>query len=208
MSFDFDEPQETGRLYPADVDGHLLLIWAVEYIPHSPTKYSVEGKSSDVIVVDCVDLDVIDPSTGQPGLLERRCWWRPGRLIGALKSRIGGQRPMLAFMSRGVADKGQPPYILVSATTHDESVQRGQAWMAANPGFIPSMSQPSTPPPQAAPRSASVSAPPAARVPLQRAEEPRQIQETELERLARTARAGAARLPVPPARGFTDEPPF
>lgn len=165
----FDEPEESGgvRLNPQDIEGHLLLIWAVDYIAHSPTKFTTPDKKSDVIVVDCVDLEEYDHDANQYGLLARKCWWRQARLIGALRSRIGSGRPMLAYMTRGVAVKGQPPYELISATQDEESAARGALWLQTNPDFTPSLS---APPPAAVVERAPVSAPPAVpqRVPPQR----------------------------------------
>lgn len=137
----FDEPDEVGgeRLNPKDVLGHLVLVWAVDYIEHSPTKYTIPGKNSDVIVVDCVDLDDTTSDPAQPyGKLVRKCWWRNGRLIGALRGKIGTGKPMLALMAQGVATMGQPPFELISATRDPESVVRANTWLGANPDFVPS----------------------------------------------------------------------
>ena len=57
---EFEEPEETSgiRINPADVVGHLLLVWAIEYKDDSPTRFSKPDKKSDVIIVDLVDLDL------------------------------------------------------------------------------------------------------------------------------------------------------
>lgn len=136
MSGMFDEEQGGGRLNPADCKDHLLLVWAVGYIEHSPTKYSVAGKNSDVIKVDVVDLDQAD-SDGYQGLLVRNAWWRNGRLIGLLKERIGRQKPLLAWMTLGIANMGNAPYELEFAIHDPSAVARGQAWIEAHPDFKP-----------------------------------------------------------------------
>ena len=137
MTYAFDEPDEVGGEYlkPSDLLGHLLLVWAVHYIDHSPTRFTEAGKMSDVIVVDCVDLDNKEQPSGK---LVRKCWWRNAKLIGALRSKLGKESPMLAVMTLGVATKGNPPYELMSATSDRESVARANVWLSANPDFVPS----------------------------------------------------------------------
>lgn len=141
--FDFDEvapptSNDGPRILPAEVEGHLLLVWAVEYIDHSPTKFSTPDKKSDVIVVDVVDLSQRDPDTGQLGLLARRSWWRQAQLISTLKGSIGAKNPKLALMTRGIATKGQPPFILQDMRGDQRAVQTANTWRQANPDFLPS----------------------------------------------------------------------
>jgi hypothetical protein len=137
---EFDEPgPASGALVkPKDVVGHLLLVWAIDYIPYSQTKYTRPDKPSDVVVVDVVDLDQVDETTGAQGLLVRRTWWRNARLIQALRPRIDSGRPVLAHMGVGRATMGNPPFELVSATNDPQAVARARAWMQRNPGFQPS----------------------------------------------------------------------
>lgn len=155
MALEFDDEPGGGRLNPADcIDhtcpsmgaqqctclGHLLLVWAVGYIDHSPTKFSQPGKKSDVVVVDVVDLDQPDHE-GYAGLLVRGAWWRNARLIGLLKPRIGREKPILAWMGLGMATQGKPPYELHFASANEEAVARATAWFAANPDFKPTAPQ-------------------------------------------------------------------
>lgn len=181
---DFDEPAEGfagTRINPRDVVGHLLMIWAIEYLPHKPTQYSRPDKPSDVIVVDVVDLDAPDPETNLPGLLARHVWWRQAKLIQALRDRIGS-KPMLAYMAKGGASTGfNAPFVLSSATKEPAAVQRAQEWMARNPGFAPSTPFPS--------EEAQEPATPAATPTLA---------PTLVERMAAQSLRGAARLPDPP----------
>jgi hypothetical protein len=136
----FDDEPGGGRLNPADCLDHLLMVWAVGYIDHSPTKYSVPGKNSDVVVVDVVDLDQAD-ADGYQGLVVRSAWWRNARLIGLLKGRIGRPKPILGWMGLGVATMGKPPYELHYAVEDPVAVGRAQAWMEAHPDFRPTAPQ-------------------------------------------------------------------
>lgn len=210
----FDDPDETGsggtRLNPRDIVNHLLLVWAVDYIPHSPTQFSRPDKPSDVIVVDVVDLDQVDEN-GVPGLCARKTWWRQAQLIQALKNKIGNPRDkaILARMMRGGATMGRnAPYQLTSMTADPMCVNRANQWLQINPDFQPS--QPGAHPP--APMS-----PPMAPYPVdpgQYDHYPPQhtlppptpqgrpvtpAEQTILERLARQS--------VDPTRGFQGEPP-
>ena len=148
MTLSFSDPEETGgvRLNPRDIVGHLLLVWAVDYIAHSPTQYTRPDKPSDVIVVDVVDLDQVD-DTGRPGLTARRAWWRQAQLIQSLKGRIGDTSPILAKMDKGGAAIGRAaPFVLTNMKGDPNSVGRAQQWAAANPGFTPSTAGPPSAP--------------------------------------------------------------
>ena len=138
----FDDPEETTglRINPADVMEHLLLVWSIEYIAHSPTRFTTPEKKSDVIVVDLVDLDLFDPETNEAGFLARRQWWRQGKLIQALRDRVGRERPMLANMTKGVGTQGfAAPYVLAVASGDPAAVERANQWMKAHPDFTPSL---------------------------------------------------------------------
>lgn len=132
----FDDEAATGRLNPADCVGHLLMVWAVNYIDHSPTKFSVPGKNSDVVVVDVVDLDQADHD-GYQGPIFRNVWWRNGRLIAFMKSRIGRPKPVLARMAVGVNTMGKPPFELELMTHDTDCVERAAAWFVGHPDFRP-----------------------------------------------------------------------
>jgi hypothetical protein len=203
----FDDEPGGGRLNPADCLEHLLMVWAVGYIEHSPTKYSQVGKNSDVIVVDVVDLDQAD-SEGYQGLLVRNAWWRNARLIGLMKDRIGRPKPVLARMALGIATMGKPPYELHFATQDENAVARAQAWMEAHPDFKPS-----------APTTGRLPGHDAERV---QASQPAAQQKSQLQLLAEQAVSNAEsrrdphqallrNLPPPPPRPTPvaeEEPPF
>lgn len=145
----FDEPDDTGngvRLYPKDIVGHLLLVWAIEYIPYSPSQFTQPGKPSDVVTVDVVDLDQRDPETQAVGLLARRTWWRQAQLIKALKPKVGGMSPLLVRMGKGVAGMGRTaPFVLQSMTQDPNAVRMANGWLQTNPTFVPSLPLPPVP---------------------------------------------------------------
>jgi len=152
----FDEPEEAGgnRCYPKNVVNHLLLVWAVDYVADSPTKFSRPDKPSDVIIVDVVDLDQVDEETGQPGLVARQAWWRQARLIQSLRPKLGSADPMLVRMVKGVSSMGMnAPFELVSQTGDPQCVSRAQSWFGANPGFKPSVAGAADVPQQPQPAS-------------------------------------------------------
>jgi len=198
----FDEPDETIgiRLNPRDIIGHLVMVWATDYIPHSPTRHTKPGKPSDVIVVDVVDLDQVD-ELGQPGLLARQVWWRQVKLIMALKGRIGKPTPILAKMGQGKATQGLPPFELFSMTSDAGCVQRANAWLTAHPDFTPSArgeqngEQPHWGDQEEQPAWSKANPNPQPEVYSPPAVAP---QETMLERMARQAAQGASRLPTRP----------
>lgn len=128
-----------GSLYPKQLVGHLLLVWAIDYIPHSPTQYSRPDRPSDVIVVDVVDLD-----TGEIGV---QSWWRPSRLIRDLKSKLGKKNPILVAMGMGIGTQGgKDPYEMTPMEANPQAVARANAWFQANPNFSPSSPMPQAPP--------------------------------------------------------------
>lgn len=141
------DPNDTGvKLYPNLLLNHLLLVWAIEYVEHSPTQYSTPDRPSDAVIVDVVDLDAIG-SDGQPGLVSRRTWWRQARLIQEMKPSIGKPNPKLGVMIRGRATRGQPPYVLELKHGDPVCLQRANLWRQANAAFLPSIATGSNPTP-------------------------------------------------------------
>lgn len=136
---DEPEPLQTGnKIYPKDVINHTLLVWATEYIPHSPTAYndgSDPKKPCDVIVVDVVDLDQLDEASGYLGLLSVGSWWRQGRLIQRLKDRVGKPNPLLGRMLKGLGPNGA--FELMDLSADQNSLARANAWWAASGGHVP-----------------------------------------------------------------------
>jgi hypothetical protein len=136
MAFEVDDPGAGGEyLDPKGILGHLLAVWAIRYIEHSPTRHSVPGRNSDVIVVDGVDLDQVD-SDGYEGVIGRNSWWRQSRLIMVLKKRVGLPNPILIRLSKGT--QSNSPYELHTQSADKEAMSRFRAWCERNPDFVPS----------------------------------------------------------------------
>ena len=194
----FAEPETAGGPYPKDLVGHLLMVWPVDYIDDAPSKFSRPGAQSDVIVVDLVDLDTVDEYTKELGQLSRQAWWRPGRLIGSLKRRLGSKDPVLAWMQMGTASKGMnAPYELVSATSDPASVDRAKLWLEKNPDFEPTNYVETHEQVQA--RIDRRREPESNPQPEVETSEQRRVR-SQLEQMARQAQAGADRLPDPPQK--------
>lgn len=142
MAYEVDEPDQVGgvRLNPKMVLGHLLVVWVTDYIEHSPTKYTVAGKPSDVVVVDCIDLDQVDETSGEVGLIARNCWWRQSRLIQLLKTRVGKPNPILIRITQG--SQANSPYEAVSQRSDEAAMTRLHQWFGRNPDFKPSPKRP------------------------------------------------------------------
>lgn len=188
----FGEPEIAGGPYPKELLGHLLMVWAVEYIEDAPSKFSNRGAPSDVIVVDMVDLNEVEFGTNEAGVLSRGAWWRGGRLIGSLKRRLGKPDPVLAWMRLGTASAGfNAPYELVSATSDPESVRRAQNWLDSHPDFRPLGATSRVPdPPRPSAEEVSKSNPQV------EVETPDRIR-SQLEQMAKQSQRGADRLPSP-----------
>lgn len=204
----FGEPEIAGGPYPKELLGHLLMVWAVEYIEDAPSKFSNRGAPSDVIVVDMVDLNEVEFGTNEAGVLSRGAWWRGGRLIGSLKRRLGKPDPVLAWMRLGTASAGfNAPYELVSATSDPESVRRAQNWLDAHPDFTPTVPRGSDRPEpiRATPGAANSPRPSAQEVPESNPEPevetsaPNRIR-SQLEQMAKQSQRGADRLPASPEK--------
>lgn len=193
----FGEPEIAGGPYPKELLGHLLMVWAVEYIEDAPSKFSNRGAPSDVIVVDIVDLNEVEFGTNEAGVLSRGAWWRGGRLIGSLKRRLGKPDPVLAWMRLGTASAGfNAPYELVSATSDPESVRRAQNWLDSHPDFTPggAMSRVSS-----SPRPSTEEVPESNPEPEVETDSPSRIR-SQLEQMAKQSQRGADRLPASPER--------
>lgn len=146
----FNEPSATaGEFLPArNLQGHLLIVYPIQYYAHVQTQYTQPGKPSDAIIVDIVDISggpcPPDRQTGQPmpgieaGTIGRRCQWMQSQLIRALRPRVG-QGPLLGTIGLGLAKGGNtPPFVFNSLTSDSSAVERAQAWLDANPDFKPS----------------------------------------------------------------------
>lgn len=200
------EDQGSGeRLNPRDIVNHLVIVWPIDYIAHSPTRHSRPDKPSDVIVVDVVDLDLPDDN-GYQGKLIRKAWWRQSRLIQKLKTRIGTRN--LYVVVRDTSNPGMnSPFDLVNVLTEATHLARAEAWLRAHPDFVPSVVG-------TAEMNASLKG-----IEDQLARTPQSLspapEKSYLERLAEQAERGAARTgsapmppPVPPPPPQSDTPPY
>jgi len=101
---------------PADLEGHLLVVEPLEYVPSIPTMMG------DKDAVRVTLHDITDNETYEDVL------WFPKVVVGSLKGRIG--QKVLAVLGKGIAKPGQfAPWILVDATTDDECVKAAQAYL-------------------------------------------------------------------------------
>lgn len=129
--------ESTGEYARVDaLNGHLVLVFPIGYVDHSPTKFTVPGKKSDAIVCDVVDLDQLDEA-GRPGKLFRNTWWRGARLIMALRPRVGGK--VLGTIGRGTATNGMnPPWVIADSSSDAVLVERARQWAREHANFSPS----------------------------------------------------------------------
>lgn len=123
--------------------GHLLLVFPLGYIEHSPTRFSQPGKPSDVIVCDVIDLDGADEA-GNPGKIYRTTWWRPSKIIVDLRPFIGGK--VLGRIGKGVANNGMnAPWVISDARQEPGAMDRVRAWIQNSPHFTKSTFTPPAP---------------------------------------------------------------
>lgn len=137
MSFDDDDwgrPVQTSEFARVDaLAGHLLIVFPIGYIEHSPTRFSQPGKASDVIVCDIIDLDAADDA-GNPGKIYRTTWLRPSKLIVDLRPFIN--KKTIVRIGKGVAQNGMnAPWVANDAFGEPGAVDRARSWAQANPNF-------------------------------------------------------------------------
>lgn len=194
MEDEWGEPNLAGdRLNPRDIVGHLLIIWIIDYIAHSPTKFTRPDKPSDAIIVDVCDLDLTD-ERGLQGKLCRRVWWRQSRLISMLKEKIGSR--MLCMMSQGTASTGfNAPFELISMLGNPDARAVAEKWIKANPDFVPSV-------PTSKPVPGSIGSSPMAPAEVAAAPVTPVHQMTTLERLAAQSQQSVHLPPPPPREGI------
>lgn len=152
---DWGRPENSSGEYARveTLAGHLLIVFPIGYIDHSPTRFTQAGKPSDVIVCDVIDLDAPD-DTGAPGKVYRTAWWRSSKLIVGLRPLIG--KKILGRIAKGLAQNGMnPPWIINDVKDEPGALDRARAWAQAHSDFIVSTF---TPPP-AIPRNPAPAAP-------------------------------------------------
>lgn len=118
MSFEFAAPTagSSDSLSPKDIEGHLLVVEPVEYVPAITTAFG----EKDAIKVTVHD---ITAQTTSHDVL-----WFSGNLIRVLKGNIG--KKILAVMGKGQPKAGQqPPWILVDASANPEAGKAATAYL-------------------------------------------------------------------------------
>lgn len=118
---------------PESLNGHLLVIYPIGYVPHIQTQYSRPGERSDAVCCDVIDLDDKD-ELGNIGKVYRSSNFMQAQLIVSLRPFVG--RKVLGIMGKGVGKVGrQAPWVIRDMSQDQESVARARAWSHANPGF-------------------------------------------------------------------------
>lgn len=138
MTEEFGRIVEGGEFVkPAQLNGHLVIVYPIGYIPFIQTKFSGQGnKPSDGIAVDVVDLDDKNDQ-GLPGKVYRNSNFMQAQMIGSLKTQIGNK--VLGVIGQGVARNGMnPPWVIVDMSGDPAARERASAWLQANPNFQPS----------------------------------------------------------------------
>jgi hypothetical protein len=138
---------------PALLDGHLLIVIALGYVPHIQTRFTTAGKKSDAVSCDIIDLDDKD-ELGRPGKVYRNSNLMQAQLIAQLRPFIGG-RKVLGRMGRGTAKNGMnAPWVISDMTADPVCRERADQWKAMNPNFVPSPFSVREPEPYAQPAPA------------------------------------------------------
>ena len=113
---------------PADINGHLVICYPIEYAASVPTKFSTPEKPGK----PAIRLNVADLTTGE---FHGDVLWFGGYIVNDLKRTIG--KPVLARIGQGTDNsKGNLPWILIDATTDAAAIQAATAWLNANPGRL------------------------------------------------------------------------
>lgn len=114
---EFTAPGAGGEtLKPSDIEGHVLVVEPTEYIPSMTTVFGEK---------DAIRVTVHDINT-QTTIAD--ALWFNGRLVGALKGRVG--QKVLGVMTKGPAKPGQqPPWLLVDASGNETAVQAATAYL-------------------------------------------------------------------------------
>lgn len=118
---------------PENLNGHLLIVYPIGYVPFIQTQYSRPGERSDAMCCDVIDLDDKD-EIGNTGKVYRSSNFMQAQLIVSLRPFIG--RKVLGIMGKGVGKVGrQAPWVLRDMSQDPDSIAKARAWAHANPGF-------------------------------------------------------------------------
>jgi len=154
---EFGRPVEASGEYarPENLNGHLVIVFPVGYHDYLPTRFTQQGKKSDALCCDVIDLDDKD-ANGIPGKVYRASNLMQSQLIVGLRPFIG--RKVLGRISKGVSKTGlNPPWVITDMSNDPVAIERAKAWKVANPDYVtsPFMARDDTAPavpPQPAPQ--------------------------------------------------------
>ncbi len=136
-----------GGVSPAEVEGHLLVCEALEYVTGIQTSFGEK---------DAVRLNVYDVTSRE---VHQDVLWFSGRLVGQLKRAIGIR--LLVVMGKGTAKPGQSaPWELLDAHGNEEASAKADAFVKSVAPTFAAMPAPAAPtaPAPATPAAAQVSA--------------------------------------------------
>ena len=155
----FKQPQAGGGFFgSAEALGHLILITKVHKIETVVDTYGGVVRNQEQATVDLVDLDAIDPQTGQPA---HRTNVKIGH-IGIVNRLTAGAELVLGRIGQVPTDKGSPAFVL---NPFDEAndAPRASAWV--NAWRAGQVAQPAVPVPAVPAPPAAFPAVPGAQVP-------------------------------------------
>lgn len=122
-------PQGSGdQLNPADIEGHVLIVAPVEFLPHVPTQFTKPGEVSPAIKVNVADLSGAEGPVAYYGVL-----WFNVKLYNGLKGQIGDEA--LGQMVKGQGTPGQsPPWLLLDMFSNAQWLAYAQEWLSSPAG--------------------------------------------------------------------------
>ncbi len=135
----FCSPTMGGIVAFAEMEGHLVIVRALEFEADVPT----ENGLSDAIYADLCDLHGVNPD-GTNGLVSRYGVIFGKVMVPALRRQIGDL--VLGRVEKGISKSGRtPPWRLADATGDPQAVHYAQQWLDAHPEFEQSKAVPYAP---------------------------------------------------------------
>jgi hypothetical protein len=140
--FNAPAPSQGDRLKPENVDGHLLIVAPLEFLPEFfKARTNPDGTvkpAANGVKLNAVDLDQPGPD-GQPGAVFREAIWGQKALAASLERTLreqGPGSPVLVRIGKGTANSGQSaPWIFLDATGDHQAVQRATEFVGRRPGW-------------------------------------------------------------------------
>jgi hypothetical protein len=125
-------PQEDGdRLNPVDINGHVLVVCPIEYLPHVQTVHTKKDEQSPAIRVNVAVLTQNAEGGGHP--VYKGVLWFNVKLYNGLKRQIG--ETILGKMGQGQGNPGQnPPWQLENMLTDPAWAGYAEQWLATPAG--------------------------------------------------------------------------